>query len=144
MSATASRKALQFATVATFGVPLVVFWRTAYPSITWWDGSSYPLAAATLGITSAPGSLLLTLLGWPITQLTSGAPVRALNIFAGALAATTITLLFVVTLRLARTSGEPNTDSGNATILGAALGALTFAFTPTLWEHATKFTPYIL
>ncbi|HTI61981.1 MAG TPA: hypothetical protein VL524_00635, partial [Gemmatimonadaceae bacterium] len=47
------------ATVA-FVAALVVFARTAYPTITWWDSSSYSLAAATLGIASPPGSLLLT------------------------------------------------------------------------------------
>src|SRR5438876_2359181 len=30
------------------------------------------------------------------------------------------------------------------TALGAALGAMTFAFGATLWEYAVQFTPYVL
>jgi hypothetical protein len=46
-----------------------VYWATAYPTITWWDSSSYSLATATLGVTSPPGSIVLTLLGWPVAKL---------------------------------------------------------------------------
>src|SRR5215831_19638094 len=81
-----------------------VFWRTAYPTITWWDSSSYSLAAATLGINSPPGSLLLTLIGWPVAHVSiASSPAHALNLFAGLLAAVTTTLVYslaVFTLRL--------------------------------------------
>src|SRR5258708_32495092 len=35
-------------------------------------------------------------------------------------------------------------ELGLAPIAGAGLGALAFAFSDTLWEHAIKFTPYVL
>ena len=74
--------------VAVTSLATVVFWLTAYPTITWWDSANYSLAAATLGITSSPGSLLLTLLGWPLTKLPLGiTPAHVLNLFAGVLAA---------------------------------------------------------
>ncbi len=121
-----------------------VFWRTAYPTITWWDSSSYSLAAATLGVNSPPGSLLLTLIGWPVARLSFGvSPAHALNLFAGLLAAVTSALVYVValaSLRIAGFAGRGNT----ATALGAAAGALTFAFSGTLWTYATQFTPYVL
>ncbi len=121
-----------------------VFWRTAYPTITWWDSSSYSLAAATLGVNSPPGSLLLTLIGWPVARLSFGlAPAHALNLFAGLLAALTSGLVYVISLaslRIAGFDGRANT----ATTLGAAAGALTFAFSGTLWTYATQFTPYVL
>lgn len=131
------------ALLAVAGIATVIFWRTAYPTITWWDSGSYSLAAATLGITSSPGSLLLTLLGWPLTRLPLGiAPAHVLNLFAGVLAGITAGLVYVVALRVLRNAGETRND--NATAFGAALGALTFAFSATLWEHAIKFTPYVL
>jgi len=127
---------------ALLGVAAVVFWRTAYPTITWWDSGNYSLAAATLGVASAPGSLLLTLLGWPVAHLTLGSsPAYVLNLFAGALAALTVGLVYVVALSILRNMGV---DSNGPTTVGAALGALTFAFSATLWEHAIKFTPYVL
>jgi len=128
------------------GASAVVFWRTAYPTITWWDSSQYSLAAATLGVTSPPGSLLLTLLGWPLTRLPLGMmPAQVLNLFAGVLAAITVGLVYVVALRILRSVGETGTGDASGTVaVGAALGALTFAFGATLWEHAVKFTPYVL
>jgi hypothetical protein len=121
-----------------------VFWRTAYPTITWWDSSSYSLAAATLGVNSPPGSLLLTLIGWPVARLSFGlSPAHALNLFAGLLAAVTSALVYagaLASLRIAGFEGRANT----ATALGAAGGALTFAFTGTLWTYAIQFTPYVL
>src|SRR5438094_8681064 len=114
------------------GLSAVVFWLTAYPTITWWGSSEYSLAAATLGINASPGSLLLTLLGWIVTRIPTGlSVVRELNLFAGVLAAITVAFVYVVALRVARTDGE-----STGTPLGAALGALVFAFSATLWEHA--------
>src|SRR5439155_21859652 len=92
--------------VACFVVVLAaaLYWRTAYPTITWWDSSEYSLAAATLGVISAPGSLLLTLLGWPVAHLPFvSSPAHVLNLFAGALGAIAAVLVYLVALRLPRT-----------------------------------------
>lgn len=123
----------------------LVFWRTAFPTITWWDSSSYSLAAATLGIGSAPGSLILTLLGWPVARLATGSPAYALNLFAGALAGMTVGLICLVALRMARVAGDrPGRAAGRAMAAGVGAGALTFAFSGTLWVYAVRFTPYVL
>src|SRR5262245_6880428 len=66
-SAPASRglpeRALRAVPFACAAIAFAGYAATAARTITWWDGSSYPLAAVTLGIPGAPGSLLLTLLG---------------------------------------------------------------------------------
>jgi hypothetical protein len=141
-----ARRAHWIGLLPVTAIAAIVFWLTAYPTITWWDSSQYSLAAATVGVTGPPGSLLLTLLGWPVTRLPFDSPARALNLFAGALAAVTAGLVYLVALRLARSAdGHATTPARTAAPLaGAALGALTFAFGETLWEHAIKFTPYIL
>src|SRR6476660_766882 len=107
MSPTARRTpSRRIAAIATFALSAIVFWRTAYPTITWWDSSSYSLAAATLGVNSPPGSLLLTLVGWPVTRLSFGlSPAHALNLFAGLLAAVTSALVYVVALASLRIGG---------------------------------------
>jgi hypothetical protein len=131
-------------------VAAAVFWLTAYPSITWWDSSQYSLAAATLGVTGPPGSLLLTLLGWPIARLFPGNPAHALNLVAGVMAAVAAGMVYVVAARLLRhggmggMSGMSRERASAAALAGAALGALTLAFGETMWEHAVKFTPYVL
>jgi hypothetical protein len=126
--------------VLVAGLSVVVFWLTAYPTITWWGSSEYSLAAATLGINGSPGSLLLTLFGWLATRISFGlSAVRELNLLAGVMAAATVVLVYLVALRVVRNDGE---SRGSA--IGAALGALTFAFSATLWEHAGQYTPYVL
>src|SRR5919197_5303564 len=131
-----SRRVIGFFVV---GIAAMVFWRTAYPTITWWDSSEYSLAAGTLGVIAAPGSLLLTLLGWPLAHLSFGSSsAHLLNLFAGVLAAITAGLVYLLALRML-----PAPANGPAS-LGAAFGALAFAFGDTLWEHAIKFTPYVL
>lgn len=137
----------QLTGIAVVALSATIFWRTAYPTITWWDSSNYSTAASTLGLTAAPGSLVLTLLGWVVTRLPLGlSPAHALNLLAGLLAALAVGLVFAVAMRLIRRTGVGAIDSGVATptTIGSALGALTFAFSPTLWEHAVKFTPYVL
>ena len=128
-------------------IAALVFWRTSYPTIHWWDSAEYSLAAGTLGIVGPPGSLLLTLLGWPVARLPVGSsPAHLLNLLAGALAAVTTGLVYVIAVRLLRFT-EPSTTEGDRralTALGAALGAMTFAFGATLWEYAVQFTPYVL
>jgi hypothetical protein len=126
---------------------VVVYALTAYPAITWWDSAEYSLAALTMGITPPPGSLLLTILGWLVTRLPlGGAPALALNALAGVLAATTACLVYRIALRLFRDPAVRPAPSppANAAAVGAALGALAFAFSRTFWEYATQFTPYIL
>ena len=138
-------RAARVALVVTTGASVAVYWRTAYPTITWWDSSSYSLAAATLGVTSSPGSLLLTLLGWLVTRVSiMSSPARQLNLFAGVLGAFTVALVFVTALRVRRNLDNGDNTSDAGAVIGAALGALTFAFGPTLWEHSVKLTPYVL
>jgi hypothetical protein len=143
-----SRRISRIVPIVVLAVAAIVFWRTAYPTITWWDSSSYSLAAATLGINSPPGSLVLTLIGWPVAHLAFGtSPARLLNLFAGLLASITAMLVCIVALRMRRTlrsDAETVNETTWPTAIGAALGALTLAFGATPWSYATKFTPYIL
>lgn len=118
--------------VIVFAACLAVFWRTAYPTITWWDSSGYSTAAATLGITSSPGSLVLVLLGWLATRIHTSSPAHVLNLLAGAITAATALGVYGVARRL------------GASALGAAAGAIAYAFAPAVWEYAVQFTPYAL
>lgn len=147
------------AAIAVLVLSTAGFWYTAYPTITWWDSSSYSLAAATMGIASPPGSLLLTLLGWPVTRLTfRSSPAHELNLFAGVLAGVSAMLVCVVALRMLEPAGRDAhvgdvsqpahgaTQCGAAigVAVGAAWGSLAFAFSPTPWSYAVMITPYVL
>jgi len=122
-----------------------VFWRTAYPTITWWDSSNYSLAATTFGLTSSPGSLLLTVIGWLVTRVPSPmSAAHTLNLLAGLLAAAATALVVIAAVRIDRLVSGPATPASGLVVAGAGIGALAFAFSVTLWEHAIKFTPYVL
>ena len=131
--------------VAIVACALTVFWKTAFPTITWWDSSNYSLAAQTLGVTSPPGSLLLTILGWITTRLPIPLPAaQTLNYLAGALAAAATALVMIVAVRIHRViDGNGDAQLGPITV-GAGVGALTLAFSVTLWDYAIRFTPYVL
>ncbi len=128
--------------VATASFAFVGYASAAARTITWWDGSSYPLAAVTLGIPGAPGSLLLTLLGWAVSQIPIVHPVAfRLNLFAGMLAAVLVGLVSWLGARMATPEGR---DPGIREHLAGAFAGLTFAFGCTPWTYAVQFTPYAL
>jgi hypothetical protein len=126
--------------VATAAIAMCVYAATAARSITWWDGSSYPLAAATLGIPGSPGSLLLTLIGWLVCQIPVIHPVAfRLSLLAGAIAATLAGLVTWLAIRLAtpeRRAAAPRE------LFAGALAGLVFAFSVGPWTYAVQLTPY--
>lgn len=115
---------------------------TAGRSITWWEGSLYPLLARTLSIANPPGSLLLTLVGWAgTTSVFVSSAAFQLNLIACAMAAAAAALVARVTLRLA---SSPEGTAGSWVGIAAAAGSLSFAAMFHVWTYATQFTPYIM
>lgn len=139
------RRALVACTAAGLA-SLVVYCLTCHRTITWWDSAQYSLAADTLGVTGAPGSLLLTILGWVVTRLPLGlSPAFALNLLAGLLAAITIALTVRTACELHGWVARDDTSSTSWLVAVAIASAtLPLAFGPALWTYAVKFTPYIL
>src|SRR5262249_47456245 len=128
--------------LATAGLALVAYVATAARTITWWDGSQYPLCALTLGIPGSPGSLLLTLLGWVVSHFPIVHPLAfRLNLFAALLAAVLVGLVCWFGAQLATPEGR---DPGFAEWVSAAFAGLVFAFGITSWSYAVQFTPYVL
>jgi hypothetical protein len=136
--------------VAAVGIiALIVYYLTAFRTITWWNSPEYSLAAATLGVAHPPGCLLGTILGWVIVKLAvCGSIASALNLFAGMIAAITAILVALISGYYLRKIDLPtNLPENNWDLLavstGAVIGALTLAFAETFWLYSTKFTPYI-
>lgn len=128
-------------------VPLSIYWLTAYPSITWWKGASYSLAASVLGVAFPPGSLLLTLVGYPVSRLAFGMEsALALNLFSGVLATLCLVLTYNVVLRLhGLLSHQPcGLRTPWSVKAGALIGCLLLGFSPTMWRYAVQFTPYMM
>ena len=143
-------------TVLAVSIPLGVIAMSLYAvtcsrSIPWWDTPEYATAALTLGVPHAPGSLLLTLIGWIVAALPTGiSDIFSLNLLAGVLASGTGVMVTLTGLRPA----IPTTGSDDSLVYGrrrvfpavlaAILAGLGFAFSETLWMYAVMFTPYIL
>ena len=123
-------------------VAFAAYAATAARTITWWEGSQYPLAACTLGITPPPGSLLLTLYGWAASRIPLVHPVAfRLNLAAALLAAATVALVTWLSIRLAT---PDNREPGIKDLSGGAVAGLAFAFSLSIWNHGVQFQPYIL
>jgi hypothetical protein len=115
---------------------------TACRTITWWDGSSYPLAAFTLGIPSPPGSLLLTLLGWVASRIPLVHPVAfQLNLFAALMAAALVSVVTWLGIGIATPHDRA---PGAGECFAGAVAGLGLAFGVSAWSYAVQFTPYIL
>jgi hypothetical protein len=127
----------------------VIYYLTAFRTITWWDNSEYAAAAATLGIVHPPGSLIATLIGWVATKLSPLASnIFTLNLLASLLAAITTGVACALAIRAMTAmnlSGNAKSVHGaRSLVLSAALaGALGLAFGETMWTYAVKFTPYV-
>ena len=133
-------RALRAVPFASALLAFAIYAGTAARTITWWDGSSYPLAAVTLGIPGAPGSLLLTLLGWVVTRIPIVHPVAfRLNLFAALMIATLVGLVSWLGARLATPEGR---EPGPAESFAGAVAGLVLAFGVTAWTYAVQFTPY--
>jgi hypothetical protein len=84
-------------------------------------------------VTSSPGSLLLTLIGWVATRGADGlTSARVLSLTGAAIATATIGFVYVAGLRIRRLADSRVCTIDLTSRIGAALGALAFAFSTTL------------
>ncbi len=123
---------------------LIVYWSTAYRSITWWIGSEYPAVAVCLGVAHPPGSLILTILGWLVAAMPIGiSDALLLNCFAGVMGVAAAVCCLLVVSRMY--PGEVS-DGGGAKFrfLGYAAICLSLGLCSTTWHHVVIFQPYIL
>lgn len=127
-----------------------IYLMTAHRTITWWHGCSYSITAITFGIDFPPGSIILTILGWLVSQLPLGiSKAFTLNLFAGALGTCACIITALIVLKLTRRHQITDEHSQNRicrtlVVTAVASGCLTLAFSETTWLYATQFTPYIL
>ncbi len=133
------------AAIIIFVLALVIYWTTSYPSITWWDSSEYSAAAVCLGLTGAPGSILLTFFGWLLSKLTTHNPAFLFNLFAGLIASLTVVCSFLTFKKILSMIAEK--DQNKFTFvedLSLVITSGIIICSTTLWEYAIMFTPYIL
>lgn len=142
-------RTILFAAVPAFLLSFIVYYLTAFRSITWWNSAECSLAASTLGVMHPPGCLIGTILGWLAGKLAvCGSVAFAHNLLAGLVAALTAALVGIIAARLLRQKPStldirPTSRTVTALSIGGTIGALTIAFAQTVWFYAVRFTPYI-
>lgn len=136
----------------------LLYFATLAPTVALIDSGELIAAAALLDIPHPPGTPLYVLVGHLFSRLPWGNPAFRLNLMSAVFAALAATVLFLLALRsltrpLAvprvlqakrRPRTGPGIQAGWVPILAAALAALTYATSTTLWSYATLAEVYSL
>lgn len=138
--------------MASFVLPLGVYFYTAAPGPFWEDSATFSLAAATLSIPHSPSFPLWVLIGKLFSWLIPSNPARATNMMCGFFGATAAALFYLcgqkILTRLSDSfTSEENTGgiySAPAIALMALGTALVFAFSQTVWLQAVRAEVYSL
>lgn len=136
-------------TGVSFVAAFAVYYLTAYRTITWWNNSEEVLAAHDLGVMSAPGGVIPTILGWAIVHLLPvTTEVFVLNLFAGVLAGLVVAGVVVLGFQIAAPAPadpiEPRNFGSLFVGLSAAGAGFSLGFGETLWYYAVQYTTYIV
>jgi hypothetical protein len=125
-----SRPSFQAGACAT--IAFAAYVRTLAPTVMWYDMGEFATAASALGIAHNTGYPLFVLLGKLFTFLPLGDPAYRVNLLSAVFGALTVALTFLILSRLTSSS------------IAAWAGALTIAFSSTLWSNATWAISYDL
>lgn len=121
---------------------LLVYLLTMAPVLTWEhagrDGGDLISAAHFLGVPHPTGYPTFTMLAWLFTRLPLGSVAWRVHFFCGLAGVAAVVWLYLVGRRSAAAHGR-----GPAT-LGAAVGALSLAFSPLFWGHSLIAEVYTL
>jgi hypothetical protein len=110
----------------------VVYLRTLAPSVMWYDMGELTTASYVLGIAHNTGYPLYILLGKLFTFIPVGDAAYRVNFMSAVFAALTVSVVFVIIHDLTKSA------------LASFFGALTLAFSSTLWSTATWAESYSL
>jgi len=141
-----------FCLLASFVLPLGVYFYTAAPGPFWEDSATFSMAAATLSIPHSPSFPLWVLIGKLFTYLIPHNPARATNLMCGFFGAVAAALFYLCAQKVLTRLSDSFTSEENTgriysapTIALTALGAvLVFAFSQTVWLQAVRAEVYSL
>lgn len=120
-----------YAALAGLGT-FIVYLRTLAPTVMWYDMGEFTTASYVLGIAHNTGYPLYILLGKLFTFLPVGDVAYRVNLMSAVFASLTVAVIFLIIHELTRNRAA------------ALIGALTVAFSSTLWANANWAASYPL
>ena len=133
--------------VLLFVLSMTVYAMTASPTISFWDCAEFIATAHTLGIPHQPGTPLYVLVGHAFSLLPLGIGVaHKINLMSGFFSALAVAFMYLTAVRIQRTWAPDPAGEAPSWIarVGAASGALFFAFSTTFWNNAIEAEVYAL
>ena len=133
---------------AVFILTLGVYVKTMAPTVSFWDCGEFIATSYTMGIPHPPGSPLYVLIGRVFTLFPIGEVALRINFMSALSSALAIWCVYLSTAALARRAlGGRSLQSFNdsrdiGVIAGAAVAALTLAFSYTQWYNASEAEVY--
>ncbi len=131
----------------SFLISFIVYMMTVSPTVAFWDCGEFTACSYIMGVPHPPGAPLFIMLGRVFTLLLPGIDISLrTNIISVLSTALTIALLFLIIARLIQEwRGKPESFEDRLIInAGAFIGAMSLAFTDTLWFNAVETEVYAL
>jgi len=120
----------------------IVIYKTAHPSVAFWDCGEVAAAASALQVPHPPGSPMYTLLGRIFAMLPIAANIGfRINLLSVTVSALSVLLLYLTLIRIIENySGKEYKTVFSALLvyIPAAIGALACAFSHSFWFNGTE------
>ena len=129
-----------------FVLCLIIYLSTVAPTLSFWDCGEFIACSVTMSVPHPPGSPFFLLLGHLFSLIPFKDIGWRVNLISVIVSALTIMLLYLTIVRLIRLyrGREESTLDALITYGGAAIGALTFAFTHSHWFNAVEAEVYAI
>lgn len=121
----------------------IVYLSTLAPTVAFWDCGEFITTSYTFGVPHPPGAPLYTLLGRLFSMLPFGEIAFRVNLLSAASGIATVLLIYLCTVRLlSNWLDRVNTQHQIAIFTGAAVAALSTAFSFSFWNNAIEAEVY--
>jgi Tfp pilus assembly protein PilF len=122
----------------------VIYFTTLAPTVPFWDAGEFIACSYILGIPHPPGTPLYVLLGRVATLIPWHTVAERINAMSAIPSALTVMITYLVGLKLIHLAQGKERDRTQEWIahVGAAVGALMFAFSDNYWENAIEAEVY--
>jgi hypothetical protein len=118
----------------------IVYFITMAPTVSFWDCGEFAACSYILGVPHPPGTPLFLLIGRVFTLIPWRDVASRINLISVLATSLTISILFLIIVRLiCEWRGKPQNLEDKIIInAGAFIGAISFAFTDSLWFNAVE------